>query len=104
MNVLVIDDDKLTLSSLKHSIEEFGHKVALAENGLRPGANAVLTWGGFEAFCTIAWTRQDACGLDFDTPLRPNVLIATRDLADAAPRGDARRLAAQEWATGRINR
>jgi CheY-like chemotaxis protein len=32
MKVLVIDDDKLTLSSLKHSIEGFGHEVTLAEN------------------------------------------------------------------------
>lgn len=32
MNVLIIEDDKLTLHSLKHVIESLGHKVSLAEN------------------------------------------------------------------------
>jgi CheY-like chemotaxis protein len=32
MNILVIEDDKLALTSLKHCIESFGHKVGLAEN------------------------------------------------------------------------
>ena len=32
MNVLVIEDDKITLNSLKHVIESLGHKVSMAEN------------------------------------------------------------------------
>lgn len=32
MNILIIEDDKLTLHSLKHVIEGFGHKVELADN------------------------------------------------------------------------
>src|ERR1700741_658325 len=32
MNILVIEDDKLTLHSLKYSIESLGHQVTLAEN------------------------------------------------------------------------
>lgn len=32
MNVLVIEDDKITLNSLKNVIENLGHKVAIAEN------------------------------------------------------------------------
>ncbi|MCD6017343.1 MAG: response regulator [Bacteroidetes bacterium] len=32
MNILIIEDDKLTLHSLKHVIESLGHKVVLAEN------------------------------------------------------------------------
>lgn len=32
MNILIIEDDKLTLHSLKHVIEGLGHKVELAEN------------------------------------------------------------------------
>jgi hypothetical protein len=63
----------------------------------------VLTWTNFEAFCSLAWIRDDLCGLDFDAPLKPNVLIATRDFADAAPRVDTRRDAAREWVSG-INR
>jgi CheY-like chemotaxis protein len=32
MNVLIIEDDKLTLTALKHAIKEEGHKVETAEN------------------------------------------------------------------------
>jgi CheY-like chemotaxis protein len=32
MNILVIEDDKLALTSLKHCLESLGHKVGLAEN------------------------------------------------------------------------
>ena len=77
-----------------------GAKVVLGSTILRRGASAVLTWGAFEAFCSVAWTRGESCGLDFDTPLKPQVLIATRDLADASPKVDSNRVAAQSWVTG----
>ena len=81
-----------------------GAKVLASFAGLRPGSNAVLTWCEFEAFCKVAWLKDDLFGLDFDVPLRPKVLIATRDLADAAPRVDAGRLAARDWVAGLANR
>ena len=77
-----------------------GGKVVLGMVVLRRGASAVLSWGSFEAFCTVAWTRGQSCGLDFDTPLNPQVLIATRDLSDATPKVDASRVAARAWVTG----
>lgn len=77
-----------------------GAKVVVAAPDLRPRSLAVLTWGTFEAFCSIAWITDDLCGLDFDMPLRPAVLIATRDLADASPRVDPRRVAARDWVAG----
>lgn len=77
-----------------------GGKVMLGTPILRRGASAVLSWGSFEAFCTVAWTHGESCGLDFETPLKPQVLIATRDLADATPRVDANRVAAKSWVTG----
>jgi hypothetical protein len=77
-----------------------GGKVVLATDSLRRGASAVLSWGSFEAFCTVAWTRGHSCGLDFEVPLKPHVLIATRDLADATPRVDSSRVAAKAWVTG----
>jgi hypothetical protein len=77
-----------------------GGKVVLATDILRRGASAVLSWGSFEAFCTVAWTRGQSCGLDFETPLKPQVLIATRELADATPRVDSNRVAARSWVTG----
>jgi CheY-like chemotaxis protein len=33
MNILVVEDEILTLSALGHSIESLGHKAFLAENG-----------------------------------------------------------------------
>ena len=77
-----------------------GGKIVLGADKLRRGASAVLSWASFEAFCTVAWTRGHSCGLDFDTPLNPQVLIATRDLADASPKVDFSRLAAKAWVTG----
>jgi CheY-like chemotaxis protein len=32
MNVLIIEDDQLTLNLLKYSIESYGHEVSVAEN------------------------------------------------------------------------
>jgi len=82
-----------------------GAKIALGSRTLRVGAEAVLTWGdSFEAFCSVAWLHDGGCGLDFDEPLRSNVLIATRDMADATPRTDARRVAAEDWVAGRVSR
>ena len=77
-----------------------GAKVVLGGASLWRGATAVLSWGKFETFCTIAWTRNQSCGLDFDEPLKPQVLIATRDLADSTPRVDESRVAAKSWVVG----
>lgn len=32
MNILIIDDDRLTLTALKHALKESGHEVESAEN------------------------------------------------------------------------
>ena len=77
-----------------------GAKLVIGPSTLRRGDNGVLTWGSFEAFCAVAWTRSQSCGLDFDAPLKPDILIATRDLADATPRIDTSRVAARSWVTG----
>ncbi len=77
----------------------------LATGGfLTPGSDAVLSWGRFEAFCRIAWCHGDYCGLDFDEPLDPDVLIATRDFADATPPTNATRQAARNfvWGSARL--
>ncbi len=89
-----------TLPATLLDLSFLGGKVVLGAAVLRRGASAVLSWGSFEAFCTVAWTRGQSCGLDFDTPLKPQVLIATRDLADATPKVDASRVAAQSWVVG----
>jgi hypothetical protein len=81
-----------------------GAKVTLTAASASRGASAVLTWGSFEAFCTVSWSQGQMCGLDFDEPLKPQVLIATRDLADATPPVDASRVAARNWAVGLVNR
>jgi CheY-like chemotaxis protein len=33
MNILIIDDDKLTINALQHSLEQMGHHATLAKNG-----------------------------------------------------------------------
>lgn len=81
-----------------------GARIALGPTVPRAGASAVLTWASFEAFCTVTWSAGGSGGLDFDVPLHPQVLLATRDLADRTPHIDSGRLAARDWATGRVNR
>ncbi len=98
---LITLDGTVTVTLLDLSFR--GAKVVTARADLRRGANAVLSWASFEAFCSLAWVNGDLCGLDFDAPLKPAVLIATRDIADAAPRVDTRRDAARDWVSG-INR
>ena len=98
---LITLDGTLTVTLLDLSFR--GAKVVGNAPSLKRGASAVLTWGAFEAFCPLAWIDGDLCGPDFDAPLKPRVLIATRDLADASPRVDARRVAARDWVSG-LNR
>jgi PilZ domain len=81
-----------------------GARISLGTASVQRGASAVLTWSGFEAFCKVAWVQGGHCGLDFDEPLRPDMLIATRDLADVTPGVDANRVAARDWAVGRVSR
>ncbi|MGZ3921638.1 MAG: response regulator [Bacteroidia bacterium] len=33
MKILIIDDDQMTINALKHSLEDMGHKVFVAEDG-----------------------------------------------------------------------
>jgi hypothetical protein len=68
----------------------------------QPGGDAVLCWGRFEMFCRVAWCRGERCGLDFDEPLHPDVLIATRDLADRSSPADAARQAASAFVRGQM--
>lgn len=93
-----------TLSTTLLNLSYSGAKLLLGTNAIRRGSSTVLTWGTFEAFCTVAWVAGGHCGLDFDEPLSPQVLIATRDLADTTPRVDASRVAARDWVVGRVTR
>ena len=93
-----------TLSATLLNLSFSGAKLLLGTKVVPPGSSAVLNWGAFEAFCTVAWVAGGHCGLDFEEPLQPEVLIATRDLADISPRVDANRAAAQDWAVGRVSR
>ena len=93
-----------TVSATLLNLSYSGAKLLLGAKAMRRGSSAVLNWGTFEAFCTVAWVAGGHCGLDFDEALGSQVLIATRDLADITPRVDANRAAAQEWAAGRVSR
>lgn len=99
---LITLDGTLTATLLDLSFR--GARVLLGRGSVQRGDTAVLTWGTFEAFCTVAWAESGSCGLNFDEPLQPQVLIATRDIADVTPRVDAGRAAAHDWVAGRVSR
>ena len=46
MNILIIEDDKLTLNSLRFSLESLGHITDLAENGEK--AISLIVNGNFD--------------------------------------------------------
>ncbi len=75
----------------------------IAGRDLSPGLEAVLEWGRFEAFGEVVWCDGERSGMRFLDPLDERILIATRDLDDAArlPRdSDLVRRVAQGWAEG----
>lgn len=43
----------------------------------RPGAEALLRWQDYEAFCRVIWVAEDMCGLAFHRPLAPGMLDET---------------------------
>jgi PilZ domain len=78
-----------------------GAKIML-RGEVRPGGDAELAWGTYEVFCSIIWNDDGLCGLKFEEPLAPHVLIATRDFADETPQLDIRRATAQAFVRGTI--
>lgn len=44
------------------------------------GSTALLRWAGHEAVCTVAWTRDEDCGLAFTKPICPEVVAETAAL------------------------
>jgi hypothetical protein len=78
-----------------------GGKILL-ERDLPAGGQAELSWGTFGAFCAIRWCGNGLCGLKFEEPLPPQILIATRDLADASGKRDLSRESARQFVAGTI--
>ena len=91
MNILIIEDDKLTLNAVQHSLENLGHKTSIA----RSGEEAIdqITAGNFDLIlCDIM--MPGISGLSFVTVLRsvhlcftPIIMMSTLNhgpLLDAA--------------------
>ena len=93
-----------TLPATLINLSFSGAKIVVGSASVARGASGVLTWGSFEAFCSVAWSDGGKCGLDFDEPLKPHMLIETRDLADSTSGIDADRVAAQNWSAGQGSR
>lgn len=74
-----------------------------ASRAMLSGQQALLSWAGFEAFGILVWVEDGLCGIVFDEPLAPSVLIETRD-RDACDRlpsdHELERLRASEWVMG----
>lgn len=74
---------------------------------LKPGCEAVLEWGGFEAFGEVVWCVGGRCGLSFFDVITPKMLLDTRDLDDATRLPQDKELArqsAQQWVEGTLRR
>lgn len=74
-----------------------------ASAGMVSGQQAVVSWAGFEAFGVLVWVENAMCGIAFDEPLTPDVLIATRnrDARDHLPSdSELERWRLREWVDG----
>lgn len=91
MNILIIEDDKLTLNLLQYCIEKLGHKATLAEDGEE--AIKLITDGNFDLLiCDIM--MPGISGLSLVSVLRtvhlctiPIIMMSTlnnKPLLDAA--------------------
>lgn len=56
----------------------------MTDQPLRLGCEVVLEWGSYEAFGEVVWTGGNRCGVSFFDAISPAVVVATRDLDDAA--------------------
>lgn len=92
-----------TRSAVLEDLSLHGARVATSSQ-LKPGCEAVLEWGGFEAFGEIVWCAGGRCGLSFFDIITPQMLLATRDLDDAAHLPQDKELArqnARQWVEGK---
>lgn len=91
MNILIIEDDKLTLNAVQHSLENLGHTASVASSGEE--AIDKITAGSFDLIiCDIM--MPGISGLSFVTVLRsvhlcftPIIMMSTLNhgpLLDAA--------------------
>lgn len=93
-----------TTGAILTDLSTGGAKLIVAAP-LEAGREAMLHWGGFEAFGTIGWTHDGMCGLAFDDPVAPKILFATRDLDDAEHLRSEReqvREVARSWVEGSL--
>jgi CheY-like chemotaxis protein len=91
MNVLIIDDDKLTINAVQHSVETLGHKAFIAKNGEE--AIEKITGGSFDVIISDIM-MPGISGLSLVNVLRsvhlcftPIIMMSTlnnRPLLDAA--------------------
>jgi len=80
-----------------------GCRVQTSRQPFAVGTQVVLTWGPFEEFGEVVWTHQDISGIAFYDPLRPEALIATRELDDVDHVRVEREIAretARQWVEG----
>lgn len=88
-----------------------GARLQLGQGGLRtptlrPQEPVMLHWGPYDQFGTLVWRSGAFAGVQFDVPVAPADLVATRDLQDDyAGRGGHRHdtaTHARAWVEGRI--
>ena len=70
-----------TRAAILEDLSIAGARVA-STSDLKPGMQAILHWGKFEAFGVIRWHDTLACGVEFFDPLNRAQIIMTRDLDD----------------------
>lgn len=91
-----------TYTTILHDLSLTGAKIG-AKPGMTPGKQAIIQWSRFESFGSLVWVADDLCGISFDEPLAPAVLMHTRefDFVEHLPDdNELVRRRASEWVAG----
>ncbi len=88
-------------SVLLADLSQSGARVQLHEGEvLKPGAQGMLSWLGYEAFGAVVWCRYGFAGMEFDELLPADILLDTRERVDrglALSEQQLDYLKAREW-------
>lgn len=47
------------------------------------GVSGLLAWGDHEFFGKIAWANENSCGMIFERPIPPSIVVSTCEIVEA---------------------
>lgn len=79
-----------------------GARIAI-NHAPRPASSGILACGPLDVFCSVVWSLDQKCGLQFEEPVDLDMIRDTMNFAENYPAQERRAFerAAEEWVKGR---